>query len=257
MRISANLGFLYRDLPLPKAILAAACDGFDAVECHFPYAENAVAVKAALEECGLPMVSLNTVSGSFQAGEFGLAALPDRMEEARAAIVQAIEYADKIGAKNVHVMAGKTGDKDLAEQVYRENLDFACKTAVGREVGILIEPINHRSVPGYHLSTVEHAAGIIKDLGHDNLRLMFDCYHVQIMQGDLIERIHSNLHILGHVQIAAVPDRGEPNRGEISFPGILEALRDMGYSGAIGAEYLPRDGSSRRDLGWLEALKAI
>lgn len=253
MTFSANLGFLFTDRPLPDAIRAAKAAGFAAVECHFPYEVPPEQVKAALDETGLPMLGLNTVRGNVKAGDFGIAALPGREAEARAAITQAVEYATAIGARAVHVMAGKSGGAAEAEATYRGNLRFACDAAEARGLSILIEPINHRDAPGYHLSRVEHATEIIEALGRDSLRIMFDCYHTQIMQGDLTERFRTHLPLIGHVQIAAVPDRGEPDEGEIHYPRLIAAMRDIGYAGAIGAEYRPRHGDTEAGLSWLSA----
>jgi len=257
MQFSANLGFLFTEMPLPDAIRAAKAAGFDAVECHFPYAVPAAEVKAALDETGLPMLGLNTVPGDVAAGDFGLAALPGREPEARAAIEQAVAYAAEIGAANVHVMAGKTDGGPAAEETFRQNLAFACTRAAAQGIGILIEPINHRDVPGYHLSRVEHAAAIIADLAQPNLRLMFDCYHTQIMQGDLTRRIEAHLPVIGHIQIAAVPDRGEPDAGEVNYPELLKSIAAMGYDRPIGAEYKPRGGDTAKGLGWLAPFRAI
>lgn len=257
MKISANLGFLYTDRSLPDAIHAADADGFDAVECHFPYEFAAADVRTALHDTGLRMLGLNTVRGNVEQGDFGLSALPDRMHEARAAIEQAVEYAEAIGADNVHVMAGKTEGGNRAEDVFRKNLAYACELAAPHGIGILIEPINHRNVPGYHLSMVEHAADVISDVAADNLRLMFDCYHVQIMQGDLIHRLEKHLPLIGHVQIAAVPDRGEPDSGEVHYASVLSALASMGYHAPVGAEYIPRGKGPAGDLTWLPKLQAL
>lgn len=250
---SANLGFLFPDRPLVARIHAAAEAGFGAVECHYPYDTPATEVKNALAECGLTMLGLNTVPGDLSAGDFGLAALPGREGEARAAIDQAVAYGAEIGALNVHVMAGKTDGGAEAETTYRENLSYACDAAAAQGMSVLIEPINQRDVPGYHLSQVEAAAALIEGLARDNLKLMFDCYHTQIMQGDLTERLRRHLPIIGHIQIAAVPDRGEPDGGELHYPNLIAAIRDMGFTGPIGAEYKPRGASTEEGLGWLSA----
>lgn len=252
---SANLGFLFTEQPLPEGIRAAARAGFEAVECHHPYDVPASSVRAALEETGLKMLGLNTVRGDVAAHDFGLSALPGRVAEARAAIDQAIAYGAEIGAANVHVLAGKTDGGAQAEVLYRDNLSYACDLAAARGMTILIEPINDRDVPGYHLSRVEPAADLIAALGRDNLKLMFDCYHVQIMQGDLTMRLRAHLDIIGHIQIAAVPDRGEPDGGEVHFPNLIAAIRDMGFHCPIGAEYRPRGPSTEAGLGWLDAFK--
>ena len=252
MSFSANLGFLFTDRPLPGAIRAAHRAGFEAVECHFPYDTPPGEVRAALEETGLPMLGLNTVRGDVEAGDFGLSALPGREGEARAAIEQALAYAREIGARAVHVMAGRSGGGEGAEAAFRANLAHACERA--GDLAILIEPINRRDAPGYHLSTVEHAAEVVRDLGGP-LGIMFDAYHVQIMQGDLIRRFEAHRDLVGHVQIAAVPDRGEPDEGEVHFPHLLAAIRGAGWAAPIGAEYRPRHGSTEAGLGWLDAYR--
>ncbi|WP_226624391.1 hydroxypyruvate isomerase family protein [Alloyangia pacifica] len=256
MKFSANIGFLYTELPLPERIRAAARDGFDAVECHFPYDVPPEEMKAALDETGFDMLGLNTVPGDVAAGDFGLAALLERREDAAAAVRQAVAYGEAIGARNVHVMAGRTDGGAEAEATYRETLALACDLAGAAGMGVLIEPINHRDVAGYHLSRVEHAAEIVAAMGRDNLRIMFDCYHTQIMQGDLTARFKAHLPMIGHVQIAAVPDRGEPDGGEICFERLLASFAEVGWAAPVGAEYKPRGGDTAAGLGWLAPLRA-
>jgi 2-dehydrotetronate isomerase len=250
MTFSANLGFLYTELALPDRIRAAKAAGFGAVECHFPYDTPAAEVAAALEETGLKMLGLNTAPGDV-AGDFGLAAVPGREADARAAIEQAVAYGKAIGAANVHVMAGKTDGGAEADAVYRGNLIYASDLAASVAMNILIEPINHRDVPGYHLWSVDQAAALIDALDRPNLKLMFDCYHTQIMQGDLISRIKAQLPKIGHIQIAAVPSRAEPDEGEVNFAWLVPAIRELGYTAPIGAEYKPRTGRTADGLGWL------
>ncbi|MEM8791556.1 MAG: TIM barrel protein [Pseudomonadota bacterium] len=253
MKFSANLGFLWTELSLPDAIRAAAAAGFDAVECHFPYDEDTSAVREALTATGLPMLGLNTTRGDVANGDFGLSALPGRVEEARQAIYTAIAYASTIGCRNVHVMAGRSEGAE-ARATYRANLTYAAEAAAPNGIGILIEPINTRDVAGYHLSMVEDAAQIIRDLRQSNIRLMLDCYHTQIMQGDLTRLIEAHLDVIGHLQIAAVPDRGEPDQGEIAFDRLIRAVEALGYQGHWGAEYRPR-GNTDQGLDWLTSFK--
>ncbi|MBR9836580.1 MAG: TIM barrel protein [Rhodobacteraceae bacterium] len=256
MQISANLGFLYTELPLPDRIRAAKADGFDAVECHFPYDIPAAALRDALHETGLRMVSLNTVPGDIAAGEFGLAALPGRETEAQAAVRQAVSYGAAIGAGAVHVMAGRPQGAPGAEQSFRDTLGFACDLAAAEGMTVLIEPINSRDVPGYHLTRIDAASETLAAVGRDNLKILFDCYHLQIMQGDLARRFADHLPDIGHVQIAAVPDRGEPDGGELCYERLLQGFAQAGYAGAVGAEYRPRGGDTRAGLGWLPGLRA-
>ena len=250
-RFSANLGFLWTDVALPDAIRKAAAAGFQAVECHFPYDVDATAVNRALDETGLPMLDLNTIRGDVAAGDFGLSALPGREAEARAAITQAIDYAHAIGCRNVHVMAGKGGD----ERTFLSNLAFAVYEARDLNIGVLIEPINQRDAEEYFLSEIEQAADYVEVIGAPNLKIMFDCYHVQIMQGDLERRLQAHLPHIGHIQIAAAPSRGEPDEGEISYERLIPAIDAMGYDGFIGAEYRPR-ATTDEGLGWMTAFSS-
>jgi hydroxypyruvate isomerase len=255
MRFAANLGFLYQGLALPDQIRAAAKDGFDAVECHWPYTTHVAEVRAALRDTGLPMLALNTAPGVLTAGEFGLAALPGRTPEAHAAIVQAIDYAAAIGAHAVHVMAGRTTAPE-AGATYRDNLAVACDLAAQHGLMVLIEPISHTAQPDYHLSTIEQAARTIAAVGHDNLKILFDVYHIQTQQGDLIHRARTYLPLIGHVQIASVPERCEPDGGDVNIPAFLDALGKSGWHGDVGAEYHPRLGDTTAGLGWLAAMRA-
>ncbi|MBF9052088.1 TIM barrel protein [Roseobacter sp. HKCCD9010] len=253
MWLSANLGFLFTDLSLPEAIRTAKAQGFDAVECHFPFDQPEAEVSAALKETGLPMLGLNTWLGDRAGGDFGLCALPDRREEARAAIDQAIAYARKIGCGAVHVMAGRTDGAAEAEACFREALSYACATAP--DLTILIEPLNYRDVPGYHLVHMDHAARIIDDLGQANLRIMYDLYHTQIMRGDLTGQFTVHRDRIGHIQIASAPDRGEPGQGEVDLLWLCRWLEGEGWHRPIGAEYKPRQGETLAGLGWMTAFK--
>lgn len=252
MKFSANLGFLWNDRPLPAAIKAAKEAGFDAVECHWPYTVPAEQTKAALEATGLKMLGLNTVRGDVTIGENGLSALPGREEEARAAIDQAILYANEISASAIHVMAGNSSGP-RARLTFIENLTYACERA-GPDTTILIEPLNHYNAPGYFLSTVEQAADVIRQVAKPNLKMMFDFYHVQIMGGDVTRRFEAALPMIGHVQIASVPDRGSPDHGELDYSFALRRVRELGWSQPIGAEYLPANGPVP-DLAWLASFR--
>lgn len=245
MQLSANLGFLWADLSLPDAIRAAKAAGFDAVECHWPYDVPATHVAAALSETGLPMLGLNTRRGN--PGENGLAALSGRADEARAAVDEALAYAEAINAQNVHVMAGFAAG-DAAHTAFVETLRYACEKAGSRT--ILIEPLNHYDAPGYFLQTTAQAQAIIAEVDAPNLKLMFDCYHVQLMEGDVSNRMQKLLPLIGHIQVAAVPDRGAPDHGELSYPHIWQVLADVGWSAPIGAEYKPGQ-DTNATLDWM------
>ena len=252
-KFSANLGFLWTELSLPEAIRAAKRAGFDAVECHWPYDVAAQDVNEVLAETGFMMLGLNTVRGDVAAGESGLAALVGREREARAAIDQSIAYAHLINAPNIHVMAG-TASGTEAEKTFIDNLSYA--TAKASEVGktILIEPLNSFDAPGYFLQTSQQAHMIIEKVAANNLKLMFDCYHIQIMEGDISRRLKNLEDIIGHIQIASVPNRSEPDVGELNYSYIFELLKDMGYDAPIGAEYRPKT-TTEEGLSWMDAFR--
>lgn len=249
MKFSANLGFLWADRPLPDAIRAAKAAGFDAVECHWPYATPADEVKAALEETGLPMLGLNTVRG--QPGENGLAALPGREAEARAAIDQAASYARDVGAKAVHVMAGFS-DGTEAHETFLGNLAYA-RQVCPNDVTILIEPLNRHDTPGYFLRTTDQARDILAELDLPGVKMMFDCYHVGRTEGDIVTRLRDLLPVIGHIQFASVPDRGAPDHGEIDFAFVFQAIEDLGWTHPLGAEYKPV-GDTGATLLWMSEL---
>lgn len=253
-RFSANLGFLWTGMSLPDAIHRAHRAGFEAVECHWPYEEDSGAVRAALAETGLPMLGLNTRKGP-DAGDFGLSALPGREAEARAAIDEAFAYGAAIGASAVHVMAGRSLGVDGAAEAFEANLVHACDVAAEHGMTVLIEPLNHRDAPGYFLVGIEKAAAIIERIGRPELKIMFDCYHTQITQGDLLRRFEAHRALIGHVQIAAVPSRAEPDEGEVAYDWLLPRLDALGYDGFVGAEYRPRAGTDE-GLGWLARMRS-
>jgi len=246
---SANLGFLWSELALPDAIRAAKKAGFDAVECHFPYNENPAEVVAALNETSMEMLGLNTTPGNRDAGENGFAALPGREADARAAIDQAIDYAVSIKARNVHVMAGFASGED-AHQQFIDNLKYATAKVADTAVTILIEPLNRYDAPDYFLSTTLQAEKIIREVDSPKLKLMFDCYHVQVMQGNVTRLFDHHFDDIGHVQFASAPDRGAPGTGEQNFSYLFDYFDKRGYTDPLGAEYKP-NGDTEASLGWM------
>jgi len=257
-RFSANLGFLFTELPEIERVAAAAAAGFKAVEMHWPYQVPAAEMRSALDRSKVTMLGLNTPVGNAAAGDFGLGALPGREKEFQQALDEAISYGHVIGASAVHCMAGQIAADAAAaaERTFVANLKLAADKAAQAGMTILIEPINHRDKPGYFLHTIEQAAAIIDQVGRQNVRIMFDCYHTQIMQGDLAQRIKDYLGLIGHVQFAAVPSRAEPDEGEIDYRYICRTLDSLGYEGWVGAEYKPR-GRTEEGLGWLLALTQV
>ena len=252
-RFSANLGFLWTDQSLPDAIRAAKSAGFDAVECHWPYDTPAADIRAALDDTGLPMLGLNTRRGDLSKGENGLAALPGREPEARAAIDEALDYAAAVDAACVHVMAGVAAG-DAAQETFMNNLRYACDRAGAMGRTILIEPLNRFDAPGYFLGTTAQAADVIAQIGAPNLRLMFDCYHVGRTEGDVIARLRALRPLIGHIQFAAVPDRGAPDHGTLDYAGVFAEIAALGWDAPLGAEYKP-GGPTEPTLGWMAQLR--
>jgi hydroxypyruvate isomerase len=237
-RFAANLGHLFTERPLLERFGAAAAAGFTAVELQFPYDVAPSAVKAELEKHALTQLGINTP----QTPEFGLAAQPGKEREWEASFKRALDYVVAIGGTAIHCMTGVVPpeQRPAAETVFIRNIARAAEEAAKSNITLLIEPINPRDRPGYFMGRVEHAADLIGKIGAPNVRIQFDFYHVQIISGDLLKRFEKNLPVIGHLQIAAVPTRGEPDEGEINYPAIFEAIDLSGYSGWIGCEYKPR-----------------
>ena len=252
-RFSANLGFLWPDRPLLERIDAAAAAGFKAIELHWPYATPAADVRARCEKHGLVLLGINTPIGDGDKGDFGLGAQAGREEEFRETFLQTVAYAREAGASSVHVMAGVVAEDRKAEarKVFVENLRFATANAVG--LTLLLEPINQRDKPGYFYSSIGEAADIIAEVGAPNLKIMFDVYHVGVSEGDVTKRLERHLVDIGHVQIAAVPSRAEPDEGEIAYASIFATLDRIGWGGWTGCEYKPR-GDTDAGLAWMRTL---
>ncbi|MCE2517236.1 MAG: TIM barrel protein [Alphaproteobacteria bacterium] len=251
---SANLGFLWAELPLPQAIHAAKNAGFDAVECHWPYATPPEDTRAALTETGLEMLGLNTPKGA----GFGLTALDDA-SAAQAAIDEAIAYAAAIDARAIHVMAG-IADGPAAHQAFCQNLAEACHKAAPHDLTILIEPINTIDVPGYFLNRISQALDVVEDVAAPNLKIMVDAYHIARMEGArmeeaIIRHLDQAFEAMGHFQFAGVPHRGAPDEGEVDFAAIFDHLKARGYSRPLGAEYKPSGGDTDASLNWMKTLK--
>jgi hydroxypyruvate isomerase len=245
---------LWADHPLPEAISLAAKAGFDAVECHWPYDQgDAKEVLLALAQADMTMLSVNTRRGNAEVGEFGLSAIPDRDEEARAAIDEALSYARNVNVPNVHVMAG-ISEGDQARDIFIANLRYAAEQAAMSGINILIEPLNSFDVPGYFLNTTTQAIDIIKEVGASNLKLLFDCYHVQLMEGNLTRRLAELQPYIGHIQFAGVPARNEPDISEIDYRFIFSKLSDLGYQQPLGAEYKPST-TTEAGLSWMKKLR--
>jgi len=252
-QFSASLGYLWPDKSLPDAIHAARQAGFDAVECHWPYADNIQDVLDALKDTSMELLGLNTTRGNVANGDNGLSAVPGRVVEARSYIDEAVDYAASVGARHIHVMAGFSQGTEAHKQ-FVDNLRYAIKKVADLPVSLVIEPLNKYDAPDYFLSTTLQAESIIKEIGSDKLRLMFDCYHVQIMQGNLTRLFAHHQDIIGHVQFASVPDRGPPDTGEINYAYLFEYIHSSGYRAPLGAEFKPL-GNTDASLAWIEKLR--
>jgi hydroxypyruvate isomerase len=252
LRFAANLAYLFTERPLIERFAAAAAAGFTGVELQFPYDHAPSAVKAELARLGLTQLGLNTASG--RSGEFGLAAVSGREQEFAACFQQALDYVVAIGGTAVHCLAGKVPpeQRPAAEAVFAANLARAADLAAEQNITLLIEPINQRDRPDYFLSRVEHAADVIARIGRPNIKIQYDLYHVQITQGDLIKRFERHQAMIGHVQIAAVPSRAEPDEGEVNYPAMFAELDRLGYRGWVACEYRPR-GRTEDGLAWARA----
>jgi hydroxypyruvate isomerase len=251
-RFAANISTMFTDRPFAERIQAAAAAGFEAIECQFPYEVAAGELRQRLADAGVELILLNTPPGDFAAGERGLAGLPGREAEFRSALDRALEYAKALDCPQIHVMAGIMPAgvaKEACLEVYKANLKSAAE-ACGRAGRLaLIEPINTRDIPGYLLNTPAEGAALVAELGLDSLKLQFDFYHAQIMTGDLARSFERHLPLISHVQIAGVPERHEPDVGEINYPYLFDLIDRLGYAGWVGCEYFPA-GGAEAGLGW-------
>jgi len=249
---AANLSFMYSEHAFLDRFGAAAADGFRGVEFLFPYDFAADDIAARLRDHRLTQALFNLPPGNVDAGERGLAALPGREGEFRRALDLALSYAEVIGNKRLHAMAGilkPTDDRARFRDVYLGNLAVAAREAASLGITIVIEPINTRDVPGYFLNRQDDAHAIVAEVGAPNLKVQMDLYHCQIVEGDVAMKIRKYLHNVGHMQIAGVPERHEPDVGEVYYPYLFHLLDELGYSGWIGCEYRPRN-ATRDGLGW-------
>ncbi|MDV7212233.1 2-oxo-tetronate isomerase [Azotobacter beijerinckii] len=251
-RFAANLSMLFNDAPFLERFARAAAAGLRGVEFLFPYDYPAERIAEQLDKHGLTQVLFNLPPGDFAAGERGLAALPDRAAEFREGVDRAIDYARALGCTRLHAMAGLVADEAMRPRMraqYLENLRYAARRLQEHGLTLLIEPINSRSIPGYFINRQAEGHAILAELGEPNLKVQMDFFHAQIMEGDLATTYRRFQAGVGHVQIAGVPDRHEPDTGEVNYPYLYQLLDDSGYDGWIGCEYSPR-GLTEEGLGW-------
>ena len=257
-RFAANLSMLYNEHAFLDRFGAAAADGFSAVEYLFPYAFAATDLAARLADHGLTQVLFNGPPGDWERGEHGTACLPGREDEFRRGLDEALRYAAVLHCPRVHVMAGlaPAGTERAALQAtYLANLAWAAAQAAAHGIDVLIEPINTRDIPGFFLNRQDEAHAVLAAVGAPNLKVQMDLYHCQIVEGDLARKLERYLPAgaVGHLQIAGVPERHEPDGGEINHPYLFDLIDGLGYTGWIGAEYRPRittPGGTAAGLGW-------
>jgi len=258
-RFAANLTFLFNEVPFLERFGEAAHAGFRAVEFAFAYEYRIAEIVARQREHRLEVVLINAPSGDWAAGDRGLASLPGREHEFTAAIANALQYARAFGCPRIHVMAGvvpegaDAAERERRTRTYVRNLRLACAEAASQGVTIMIEPINARDFPGYLLSTQAQAHAIRSEIGAKNLKVQMDLYHAQIVEGDLTEKLRMYLPHIGHVQIANVPGRTEPDVGEINYGYLFKVLDELKYDGWVGCEYRPVKGTAA-GLTWLYRL---
>ncbi|WAI84669.1 MULTISPECIES: 2-oxo-tetronate isomerase [Achromobacter] len=260
LKFAANLSMMYQEHAFLDRYAAAASDGFMGVECMFPYAEPAAFVRERMDAVGVSQVLFNAPPGVTSRGERGLAALPGRQAEFQAGVEQALAYATTLSCSNVHVMAGLAPDgvpREALLDCYRENLDWAARQARSAGVTLLIEPINTRDIPGYILNRQDEAHAIVQAVNASNLKVQMDLYHCQIVEGDVTTKLREYLPTgrVGHLQIAGVPLRQEPDRGELDYGWVFSVLRELHYTGWIGCEYRPASDTSM-GLRWLNAARS-
>lgn len=232
---------------------AAAEAGFKGVEYLFPYDFDKNDIANALETNGLTQVLHNLPAGDWGAGERGIACHPDRVEEFKAGVEKAIEYATTLGCKQINCLAGiapEGVDADTLRKTFVSNIAYAAEKLGEHGIKLLIEPINTINIPGFYLTYTQQALDLIAESGSNNIFVQYDIYHMQIMEGDLARTMETHLAMIPHIQLADNPNRNEPGTGEINYPFLFEHLDKIGYDGWIGCEYAPKAGT-KEGLGWI------
>lgn len=257
-RFAANLSLMFNELPFLDRFEAAAKAGFQAVEFLFPYDFPAAEIATRLKDAGLRQVLFNTPPGDWSRGERGLAAQPGRQAEFREGFLKALDYAAALGCPRLHVMSGLAPEgvaHDTMTGVLAANLDWAAERANPAGVKPVIEPINHRDIPGFFMHTTDQAAAVIAALGPERVGMQFDLYHCQITEGDIVKRVEKHLALIAHMQVADNPGRNEPGTGEVNWPFVFRRIDELGFRGWIGCEYRPA-GETVAGLSWFAPYKA-
>ncbi len=252
-RFSANISMLFTEVEMPERFDAAARAGFKGVEIQFPYAWDKDLLAERACSAGVEVVLFNLPAGDFDKGDRGMACLPARMSEFRDGVARARGYARALGCRRLNCLAGlapRLGER-LVRETFLSNLRYAAGELAADGSTLMMEALNTRSVPGFYLRNSGQALALINESGVPNLKLQFDVFHMQIMEGDLAATIAANIGAIGHFQIADVPERHEPGTGEINFPFLFSLIDKLGYEGWIGAEYVP-SANTADSLGWLQ-----
>lgn len=253
-KFAANLTMLFTEHPFLERFEKAAQAGFKAVEFLFPYAWRLEEIKAQLDKHGLRLVLHNLPAGNWDAGERGIACLPERVAEFREGVALAVQYATGLGVTQLNCLIGKTPAgvaPDVVRTTVVENLRFAAAALHSAGLKLLIEPINTFDIRGFYLSSTAQALSLLDEVGADNAYLQYDIYHMQRMEGELCSTMEKHLPRIGHIQLADNPGRNEPGTGEINTSFVLAHLDRIGYSGWVGCEYKPRT-TTQAGLGWLQ-----
>ena len=252
-KFSANLSMLFGDSAFPDRFDRAAGAGFRAVEFQFPYAHDKGELTERARRAGVEVVLFNLPAGDWEKGERGIACIPSRVSEFRDGVGRAIEYAKALGCTRINCLSGIALPRVAVEtlrETFVSNLRFATGELEREGITLLIEPVNTRTVPGFYLRNSAQALALMDEVRSANLKLQYDVFHMQIMEGDLAATIEANIARIGHIQIADVPDRHEPGSGEINYPFLFDWIDRIGYQGWIGCEYAPA-GRTEDGLGWL------
>jgi hydroxypyruvate isomerase len=255
-KFAANLTMLFTEVPFLDRFERAAQSGFTAVEFLFPYAYPASEIKQRLQDHHLTLVLHNLPAGDWDAGERGIACHPDRIEEFRAGVARAIDYAKALGVTQLNCLAGKAPAGVSAEVLhitFVDNLRFAAAALKQAGLRLLIEPINTYDIPGFYLNRTAQAIAILDEVGADNAFVQYDLYHAQRMEGELAATAKKYLDRIGHIQLADNPGRNEPGTGEINYAFLFKHLDAIGYQGWIGCEYKPAS-NTEAGLGWRSQL---
>jgi hydroxypyruvate isomerase len=256
-RFAANLSMMFNEVPFLDRFALAAKAGFKGVEFLFPYDHPAAEIAARLKDNGLQQVLFNAPAGDFGKGERGMAAIPGKQAAFRDSIKLALEYATTLACPRLHIMAGLKPEgvaHDTLTAVYGANLAYAAEECAKAGVKPIIEPINHRDIPGFFLNTTDQAAAIIAAIGPEKLGLQFDLYHCQITEGDVVKRVEKHLPLIAHMQVADTPGRHEPGTGEVNWPFVFKTIDALGFRGWIGCEYRPA-GETLAGLSWFAPYK--